>query len=105
MRIVWGVLRWTCYGALAVTVLGFVTPLLLEVTGLCSNISRDWTPQCAAPALEMIWFAGAMVTLTSVFTGLPIILAIAGAVMLAMRYGRRAAATPPERPPDPPGTT
>ena len=86
-------LRLLCYAALAVVVLGFGSVILLSVTGACSRIDTGGIV-CISETYRQLGEFGMGVMLTTVLTGVPAVLALAGVFFLARKiYRRRVSAT------------
>ncbi|MEM8852185.1 MAG: hypothetical protein AAGD34_00705 [Pseudomonadota bacterium] len=85
MRVVWAILRWFCYVCLVVSVVGVALPFVLQGTGVCSTAASGWSAQCDNALFESAWMAGAVVVMGSIFMGFPILPALVGAVILALK--------------------
>ncbi len=83
MRTLFLILRIVCYGALAVVALGFLGMIVFSQPDMCSSFSTG-SISCKSPAIEELAKLTMGLLLVSVFTGLPIVLALGG-VFFAVR--------------------
>jgi hypothetical protein len=81
MRYLLLVLKLLCYVALAVVLAGLVAAGIVAQTGGCPRFDEAGV-QCISPFYEQLGSFAMAVLLVSVFTGVPVILAIVGLVFL-----------------------
>jgi len=79
--------RWLCYASLVVVLGGFLGAMLLSGLDLCPTFNEGGI-SCISPFYERLATWSMTVMLLTVFTGLPGLLAIAGAVQLIVRAVR-----------------
>lgn len=71
------IFRFVCYGALAIVLLGFFGMFVFSQPEVCSSFSTG-AISCKSPALEEAAKLTMGLLLVSVFTGLPVLLALIG---------------------------
>ncbi len=100
------IFRLICYVALAVVLSGFAALALVSLLGACPNLSTG-SVSCTSPFYQSVAEYGISIVLVTVFTGLPGLLAIAGAVFAIRKvYLWRTSGAPqqvPQRSEDAPG--
>lgn len=107
MKSVWAFLlplvRWICYLALVVVVAGFTGMFILSASGACPTLNTGGIV-CATPFYKDLAGYSLSIVLLTVFTGVPGLLAIAGAFFLMHRLflwrtaGAATAGAPAEKP-------
>ncbi|MEM1200768.1 MAG: hypothetical protein AAGI06_15820, partial [Pseudomonadota bacterium] len=77
MSVLFLIFRIVCYGALGVVALGFLGMIVFSQPDMCSSFSTG-SISCKSPTIEELAQLTMGLLLVSVFTGVPILLALAG---------------------------
>lgn len=80
-RVVWRIVKFVCYVALAIVFAGVASLFVPSMLGLCSHASGG-TLKCNDPMYHRIFEFGYTVVMLTVFTGIPGLLAMGGLVFL-----------------------
>ena len=88
MKTLGRILSRICVAMPLVVTVGFTLLFLLPALGLCSRIDSSGIT-CSSDIAHGLAEFGLTVLITSVFTGLPLLLALIGAIILAIRLFRR----------------
>ncbi|WP_421856992.1 hypothetical protein [Oricola sp.] len=81
LRFVFLLFRWLCYAALAYVVAGFGSLILLSLMDVCPRLDTG-AIECVSETYTSIAKFGMGAALISVFTGLPLLLALLGLFFL-----------------------